>query len=84
MATETKNENIENTEEEVEMKTGLLSKVGNVVKNNKGKVVAGAALVGLGLVALLRKGKKEDFEELTDGEFIDCDEYDCDFDDEEA
>ena len=84
MATETKNEIIENTEEEVEMKTGLLSKVGNVVKNNKGKVVAGAALVGLGLAALLRKGKKEDFEELEDGEFIDCDEYDCDFDDEEA
>lgn len=77
MATEIKNEN---TEEEVKMETGVLSKVGNVVKNNKGKVVAGAALVGLGLVALLRKGKKErdDFELLDDCEFIDCDE--CDFD----
>lgn len=73
MTNETLNNEIEviETKEEVEMKTGVLSKVINVVKNNKGKVIAGAALVGLGVIALLRKGNDSESEDIM---FYDCDE----------
>ena len=81
MAEETKNEIIENSKEDKEMKDSMIknviSKAGGFVTKHRKKLIAGAIVAGVGsVIAICRKNRIDD----EDFEFDD-DLFEDDFDD---